>query len=111
MEMQEYGNCGLMGELYHLCEAEYDETTGDVTKILRSHYLLRINQYLRATAPLLLRLGMNIKRLYELNFKWLDVQDSKVFKLLSDCFSRKSSGKAYHFHLFLQVGEYTNFKE
>ena len=72
-----------------MCEAEVDEETNKPTKIIRSHYFFRINQYIRTTSSLLLRLGMNLKRIHDLNFKLLDIHDSKVFKLLSECFTRQ----------------------
>lgn len=93
--------------LYIICEAEYNPETTTVTKILKNHYILQINQYMRATAPLLLRLSMNLKKINDLNLKLLDSQDNKLFKLLSECFKHQ----AYTFNLFLQVGEYSTFKD
>lgn len=62
---------------------------------------------MRATAPLLLRLSMKLKKINDLNLKLLDSQDNKLFKLLSECFKHQ----AYTFNLFLQVGEYSTFKD
>lgn len=44
---------------------------------------------------------MNLRKVEE-NEKFLETHESKLFKLLSDCFSNEE--KRYHYHMFLQVG-------
>ena len=50
---------------------------------------------------------MILRRVNDVNFKHLETHDTKVFKLLSECFSRH---KTFHYHLFLQIGEYNALK-
>lgn len=42
--------------------AEYDKNTNKIIKINKVHYIFKINQYIRTTSPILLKLGMNMKR-------------------------------------------------
>jgi len=53
----------MMGEIYKLFLAEYDSEKQEITKSIKTHYVFRINQYIRTTSPLLLKLGMNLKRI------------------------------------------------
>jgi hypothetical protein len=62
-----------MGEIYILSEARYDSSSSTITP-KKSHYIFRINQYIRTTSPLMLSLSINLKRLHNSNFKLLEVQ-------------------------------------
>jgi hypothetical protein len=74
--------------------------------------MLRVNQYFRLASPLMLRLGMHLRRTEGELSKTMDMHESKLFKLLSECFSGPSkNAKGYRFHLFLQVGEYPTLKD
>lgn len=49
----------LLGEVYQLAEVSKEGQTS------RSHYILRVNQYIRTTSPLMLKLGINLRRIEE----------------------------------------------
>lgn len=56
-------------------------------KVIRYHYVLRVNQYLRNSASLMLKLGMNIRRMQEsYSNNICDNNESKLFRLLGECF-------------------------
>jgi hypothetical protein len=80
---------------------------------LQSHFILRVNQYIRTTSPLMLRLGIKLRQIEDDYFKAKEMHESKLFKLLSKCFTPKSAhnDQSFNFHLFLQVGEYPTLKE
>ena len=60
----------------------------------------------------MLRLGIHLRKAEVENSKTMEMHESKLFKLLSECFSGSSrNGKGYRFHLFLQVGEYATLKD
>lgn len=61
----------------------------------------------------MLRLGMNLRRIQEDNSNTMDIHESKIFKLLSECFTSRNDKNEliYRFHHFMQVGLYPTLKE
>ena len=102
----------LQGELFVFSELMEDEEYRDVKRTVQKHYVLRVNQYLKSTAGLMLKLGMGLRKAEErLKDHTVDINESKLFKVLGECFSKRGNSLAYDIHLFLQVGCSLTLKE
>ncbi len=80
--------CYNQGELYHICEADVNENN-DPYNIIKSHFIVRINQYVRTTSSLMLKLGIILRKYNEPNQNITIVNEGKLFKLLLPCFWKK----------------------
>ena len=102
----------LQGELFVFYELKDDEDYPGVKRSVREHYVLRINQYLKSTSNIMLKLGILLRKFEEKQRDLsVDLNESKVFKILSSCFSKGLEGPAYDIHMFLQVGSSLTLKE
>lgn len=90
MKFMNYANWNwLQGELFMLSEIQYEDANQGIYQTIRCHYVLRVNQYLRSTASLMLKLGMNIRNMQQRYSNLVcDNNESKLFKILNECFQK-----------------------
>ena len=69
--------------------------------------VVRLNQYARATSPIIMTLGMLLRKLSRHSLSLTDCLENKLYRLLSPHLTGSQCKKA----IFQQIGNYPNLKD